>query len=304
MKKIIFFASVALVALASCSDNQEPGVNDNTPVNFSASINGSVKSRAFDQTWESGDAIGISCLTGGKTYNNVAYSTTGTGDFTIVTPGTEIYYQSPDPVTFTAYYPYAADATAISADTYNQGAQKTFDYMWAQAEGKKSAPSVDFAFNHKMTKLVLTVKRGDDISYDEVKESAMTLAGFLNNGSFDVVTGIATPSGSASDAWNFSAVAPVAYNDDAETATYSMILFPQEFTSALPVTATTSLQTFSTSLNFAAANAAIGDTDAKNEWVAGRQYNMSVTLHKTALTVNGCTITAWDEANGGNFDAK
>lgn len=303
MKKYLFLAPVAFVALASCSSNDEPTGSEPGEVNFSASINGSVKSRAFDQTWEAGDQIGISCITAGKQYDNIAYSTTGTGDFTVVTPGTEIYYQSPDPVTFTAYYPYAADATAISADTHHQASQKTFDYLWAQAEGKKASPNVQFAFNHKMTKVVITVKKGSDISFDEVKESAMTLAGFLNNGTFDAATGVATPTGTASAAWTFSAVSPVVYDNDAETATYTMIMFPQAFTTTLPVTATTSLQTFSTALDFTDANTAIGDTDAKNEWVAGRQYNMSVTLHKTAITVNGCTITAWNEANGGNFDA-
>lgn len=304
MKKFIFFAPIALVALASCSDNQDPGLNDNTPVNFTASINGSAKSRAFDQTWEQGDEIGISCTTGGKVYTNVAYSTNGTGDFTVVTPGTEIYYQSAEPVTFTAYYPYAADATPITADTHNQTTQKTFDYLWAQAEGKKAAPNVMFAFNHKMAKLVLTVKKGLDVNFDEVKNAAYTLAGFKNNGSFNPVDGAAVATGTASDAWTFSGVTPVAYSETNQVAVYTFILFPQVFDTPLPLTATTSLQTFATALDFTAANAAIGDTDAKNGWVAGRQYNMSVTLHKTAITVNGCTITAWDEANGGNFDAE
>lgn len=303
MKKYHFLVPLTFVALLSCSSD-EPGGKENIPVNFSASINASVDSRAYDQTWESGDKIGISCVTGGKVYNNVGYSTTGDGNFTVVTPGDEIYYQSAEPVTYTAYYPYATDATSITANTHDQEKQSSFDYLWSQAEGEKSSPNVEFSFNHKMAKLVLTVKTGSDVSYAEVKESEMTLAGFLNNGSFDVTDGVATATGSASVAWIFSDVSPVVYDDEAETATYTMILFPQTFTSSLPVTATTSLQTFSTSINFTAANATIGDTEAKNEWVAGRQYNMSVTLHKTAITVDGCTISAWDEANGGNFDAE
>lgn len=308
MKKILYFAPIVLAALASCSSDDQPAAADyNGPVNFSASINGSAGSRAFDQTWESGDKIGISCTTGGKVYDNVAYTHAGDGSFTISTSGTEIYYQSPDPVTFTAYYPHsatAANGAAITADSHNQASQKTFDYMWAQAGGKKANPDVAFAFNHKMAKLVLTVKKGLDISYDEVKESVMTLAGFKNTGSFDVVGGVAAATGDACEAWTFSAVSPVTYNNDAETVSYTMILFPQEFEETLPITATTSLQSFATALDFKAANEAIGDEEPKNEWVAGRQYNMSVTLHKTALTVTGCSISAWDEANGGNFDAE
>lgn len=304
MKKFLFFAPFAMLALAACSNSDEPVVGDDDKVNFSASINGSSESRAFDQTWEQGDEIGISCTTGGKVYSNVAYSTNGTGDFTVMTPGSEIYYQSADPVIFTAYYPYAADATSITADSHNQTSQKTFDYLWAQAEGEKSAPNVAFIFNHKMAKLVLTVKKGLDVNFDEIKSAAYTLAGFKNNGSFDAVTGAASASGNASAVWTFSEATPVAYSETNEVAVYTFILFPQEFDAPLPLTATTSLQTFATALDFTAANAAIGDTDAKNEWVAGRQYNMSVTLHKTAITVDGCTISAWDEANGGNFDAE
>lgn len=303
MKKNFLVALSALALLVSCSNENDLALA-NDPVNFSASINGASASRAFDQTWEQGDEIGISCTTGGKVYSNVAYTTTGTGDFTVVTPGSEIYYQSTDPVTFTAYYPYAADATSITADTHNQTAQKTFDYLWAQAGGKKAAPNVAFAFNHKMAKLVLTVKKGLDVNFEEIKSAAYTLAGFKNNGSFNAVAGIASASGNASAAWIFSDVTPVAYSETNEVAVYTFILFPQEFEAPLPLTATTQLQTFATALDFTAANSAIGDTDAKNEWVAGRQYNMSVTLHKTAITVDGCTISAWDEANGGNFDAE
>ena len=98
--------------------------------------------------------------------------------------------------------------------------------------------------------------------------------------------------------------APLSKDDAAETVSYTLILFPQEFSSPLPITATlTSMQSFSATLDFTAANVDAGDTDAKNEWVAGRQYNLSVTLHKTDITVDGCTIQGWDEANGGNVNA-
>lgn len=313
MNKALFLTAFALATLTGCSSSDEPVADSsNSPVSFSASIYGTA-TRAYDQTWESGDKIGISCTTGDKTYTNVAYSTAGTGDFTAVTSGSEIYYQSAATVTFTAYYPwtdFTTGTTAITANTWNQSSQKSFDYLHAQTNGSKANPDVAFVFSHKMAKLVLTVKRGADVSYNEIKQAVLSLAGFKNNGSFDTATGQATASGDASAAWSFANSgttahnAPVKYNNTEETVTYTLILFPQEFTDALPLTAATPIQSFATALDFTTANNAAGDTSAKNEWVAGRQYNMSVTLHKTALTVNGCTITAWDEANGGNFDAK
>lgn len=310
MKKVILFTAVAgALSLASCSnENEEPvtPVSSDAP-RFSATI-GAQQSRAFDTSWENGDAIGISCLTGGKTYTNVAYSTTGDGNFNVVTPGTEIYYQDNNEVTFTAYYPYTANTAAYGAETTNQANQKKFDFLWAQAKGKKSVPNVAFSFAHKMAKVNITVKKGADVSFDEVKAAVLSLDGFKHEGTFNVVDGTAAATGNAStfDFANAAAEAhnaPVKVNDAAETVTYTLIFFPQEFIAALPFTATlTGMQSFGVALDFTAANAN-KDTDAKNEWVAGRQYNLSVTLNKTSITVNGCTIQPWDEVNGGEFDA-
>ena len=55
---------------------------------------------------------------------------------------------------------------------------------------------------------------------------------------------------------------------------------------------------------FTAANRNAGIADPRNEWLAGYQYDIAVTIHKTGVSIQGCTITAWTEADGGNFDAK
>lgn len=310
MKKTFLFAALAaILTLASCSSENDglgtPGSSD-API-FSATI-GEISTRAFDTTWENGDAIGISCLTGGKTYNNVAYSTTGDGSFNVVTPGTGIYYQDNNEVTFTGYYPFTANTTDYGADTWNQADQKSFDFLWAQAKGKKSAPNVSFSFAHKMAKVNVTIKKGVDVSFDEVKAAVLSLDGFKHEGSFDVAGGTATATGNAStfDFANAATAdhnAPLKADERAETVTYTLIFFPQEFTASLPFTAAlTGMQSFSAALDFTAANAT-KDAEAKNEWVAGRQYNLSVTLNKTSITVTGCTIKPWEEVNGGEYDA-
>lgn len=310
MKKSLFLTPLALALLASCSSNEEPTVgNTDGPVKFSASINGVANSRAYNQVWEAGDKIGIYATTGGKAYTNVAYSTGGTGDFAIVNPGNEIYYQDNNPVTFTAYYPWADLAegvTSLTADTWMQANQKKFDYLWAQNTGSKTNPDVNFKFNHKMTKLVLTIKKGADVSFDEVKAAKLMLDGFKHEGAFDITTGEAKATGNESAMWEFAGNdeekcnAPKVENAD-ESVTYTLILFPQQFENELPFTATlTDSQSFTAKLDFTSAN----DDTNRNEWVAGRQYNMSVTLHKTSITVNGCTIAPWEEKEGENVDAK
>ncbi len=160
-----------------------------------------------------------------------------------------------------------------------------------------------------MVKLVLTIRKGDGVSYQEVQDAVLSLGGFRNNGSFNVTDGTTSTADDLATDWTFAGNtsetgynAPLSKDDAAETVAYTLILFPQVFSSSLPITATiTGGQSFSATLNFTTANIDAGDTDAQNEWVAGRQYNLSVTLHKTGITVNGSTIQGWEEADGDNI---
>ena len=316
--KIIFMATLAAAVLTACN-NDENNVIDtgSSQATFTAAIDGQVNTRAYDRTWEAGDAIGISGISGGITYTNVQYVTDseGTnGNFRVETSGNEIYYQDDNSVTFTAYYPWAnlaADATTITADTRAQASQSDFDFLWSRQTGSKASPNVQFIFAHKMAKLVLTIQKGNDVSYQEVQDAVLSLGGFKYSGTFNVTDGTTSTADDLATGWTFAGNtsetgynAPFVPNATAESVSYTLILFPQEFSSPLPITATlTGMQSFSATLDFTAANVDAGDTDAKNEWVAGRQYNLSVTLHKTDITVDGCTIQGWDEANGGNVNA-
>lgn len=315
--RTIFMATLAAAVLTACN-NDENNVIDtgSSKATFTAAIDGQVNTRAYDQVWEANDAIGISGTSGSTTYTNVQYVTTGgNGNFTVGTSGNEIYYQDDNAVTFTAYYPWknlAAGVTTITADTRAQASQSDFDFLWSQQTGSKAIPNVQFLFAHKMAKLVLTIQKGNDVSYQEVQDVVLSLKGFKNNGTFSVADGTATATGdNLTTDWTFAGNstetgynAPLSKDATAETVSYTLILFPQEFITALPITATlTGMQSFSATLDFTEANRYAKDENPKNEWVAGRQYNLSVTLHKTDITVNGCTIQGWDEAEGGNVNA-
>lgn len=305
--KQILLGSLAVLALAACSsdENSLPAEESNGRATFTASIDGRVATRAYDQTWENGDAIGITGTSGDKAYSNVKYATTGNGNFTVATEGQEIYYQDDSEVTFTAYYPWNA-STTISANTLEQSEQKTFDFLYAEGKGKKASPNVAFQFHHQMTKVVLTIKKGDDISFDEVKAALPRLGGFLKEGKFNGGTGETTVTSTTPATLDFANNVPVQENTDAETVSYTLILFPQEFSAPLPFSAELAgKQTFRATLDFSAANSEHKEetgTD-KNAWVAGWQYNVSVTLHKTKLTVDGCQIAAWREATLPNTSA-
>lgn len=308
--------AVLTFALASCSNEEfVPDTGQSTgEARFSASIDAPA-TRAYNQVWETSDEIGISGTTGDVTYTNVCYYTKdANGNFEPKNEADRIYYQTDAEVTFTGYYPWnnLTGGNTISADTWGQADQKSFDFLWAQASGKKANPEVKFSFTHKMAKVVLTIKKGNDISFDEVKAALLSLEGFKHQGSFDVTTGKTTTSDATTAMWQFAGnTADVAYNapktEDAtaQTISYTMIFFPQEFAAPLPFSAELAdKQTFKANLDFTKANKVIDNDAAKNEWMAGRQYNLGIVLNKTGITVTGCEIKPWVEVNGDDINAQ
>lgn len=310
-KSALLFMAAALTAASftACSSDEGGTATDGlTAAQFSASIGG--KTRAYETYWESGDKIGISGTSGSKAYQNVAYQTSeGDGSFSAVTASEEIFFQNDDEVAFTAYYPWSS-STTITADTHEQANQKQFDFLYATGTGSKASPSVALRFSHEMARLVLTIVPGSGVTYDEVKAAVLSLAGFKNNGSFNGLTGVATATGTESGEWQFAGNtenaacnAKQTLDSDNSAVSYSMILFPQELAAAMAFTAT-NIQTYKASIDLTEANGNAGDENAKNELVAGRQYNLKVTLSKTGIKVTSCNIEPWNSVSGGNASAE
>lgn len=300
-------AALVIVSLTGCSsgDNEPDIAARKDCPEFTATIGGA-QARAFNQSWEPADEIGI---TGAGRANVRHHTPDGSGNFTVKTSGDQIYFQDENEEIFTAYYPWkelSGDAAKISTDTKDQSAQKGFDFLWAQAPGKKDAPSVNFIFAHCMAKVSFTVKPGKGMSFDEVKAAALSLGGFRHTGSFDPSDGSAAAEAAATDKWTFSGgVAPFTFNETEKTATFSLIFFPQVFNKSVAFMAELDLPgnnsyNLRADIDFTAANSE-KDDPAANEWVAGRQYNLSLTLHKTDITLDGCSINPWTPVDGGNI---
>lgn len=299
----IITAAVTVMTLTACgNDDNEPAVafRQDYP-DFTATIV-ATQSRAFDRSWERGDRIGIS----GAGRTNVSHLTAaGDGIFTVEAPGDQIYFQDESEVTFTAYYPWSAGE--VTADTRTQTVQKDFDFLWAEAKGKKDAPNVRFTFSHRMAKVSLTLRPGEGMSFDEVKGATLSLGGFRHTGSFNTADGSTTLTGDATANWVFSGgVAAASVNDTDRTLTYSFIVFPQTHAAPLAFLAELALTGDNTynlraDIDFTGANAEKDGADASNEWVAGRQYNLTLTLNKTDVSLDRCEIIPWVEVNGGEI---
>lgn len=305
--KINYLLAVALLSgLASCSNDEteNPGtVKDNAAL-FTGSIEG-IHTRAYDQTWETTDQIGITGTSGDKVYTNVCYNYAASGDETFTAAAEKIYYQDDSEVQFTAYYPWSTSltaATTITADTWGQIDQKKFDFLYATAKGSKGVP-VNFTFAHKMAKLILTVKAGDDVTYSDVESAECFLENFLHEGTFDRTTGSATATGNPGVEWAFANntentdynTPTVTKSESSASVAYTLILFPQSFPSPkgnLTFTAATGGNEYSAEIDLSQVK-----DHATNELKAGTQYNITINLNKTGLTVGTSTISPWTEKN-------
>ena len=192
MKKQLLFAFGAAALLASCSndiDSPVANVKDGY-LKVNGTIN-EVKTRATDTNFEEGDEIGVS----GGTFSNVNYSFTSNA-FTSET-GIKL---SDSSTSFTAYYPFQATLTegkvnfTVVGEVGNIPVRtEESDFMFAEAQqASNDFPDVTFTFNHKMSKLGLTIV---DKTEGELADATISLklTNVATSGTFDTTNGTVTP---------------------------------------------------------------------------------------------------------------
>lgn len=279
MKKIYLLAAATL-AIAACNNDDN---YDNQPVaaQITATIGESAVARASDNQWAKGDRIGISM---GTKYLNMEY-TTDNGDGTF--SGTTMYFPNKtEPVTLTAYYPYTGhegESPVLEASTpaENQTPEKQadFDFLYSKlSDVTGSNPKVDFTFSHRMSKLTIIFKNGSGM--DVSKITSCSIEGLILYGSFDTATGECT---AKSDAGTKSLNINTA-NVKTEVALPSLIIFPQSLenkTVTLKIT-DSEKQDFACDLSFEG-----------NRIMSGNNYQFTITVNKTGLTINKSSITDW-----------
>ena len=282
--KLFALAALAL-ALAACT-NDEENLNDGpVAAQFTAAIGDNVTATTrvsgTDGTkWDKGDCIGITC-TGGSSYNNLPYVTTGDGNFTPV--GTIIFFDSPDEVTFRAYYPYKDDnemtegKIAATTNAKAQEVQTQHDFLFANgAKGSTYNPDVSFtganAFSHCMSRITLNFKEGSGVIIPTDGPTSYTLKGLLLQGTFDPTNGeTATTANSAA-------------NVTLPGNRTSSIFFPQEVASI----------DMEISLNGNTYYTALPVKDGKLQ--SGKEYHYEITISHQNVEVNA-TIKAWDKVD-------
>ena len=309
MKKFIIFAAAAL-SLAACSNEVEENLDD-SPV--AARITAGVSTRAINDTWEA-DTIGVMVTSGNadmvSLYKNVDYSTTtqstGTAEFSPVSD--VIYFKGNDEITFAAYGPFVDSNDkgtlpgtnkdgVIKSDangTRNQNGrakQKAFDFIYAKDTATRSNPKVDLVFNHVMTRLIInvTTSAADGFAATDVTSGEYYLSGLKHDGKFNVTTGTAEADGDVVNNWSLNDNTIKEVSDSNDKLTFTAILYPQTLNSALAFEAKINGQTYK-----------IGISPALE---AGYSYSYNITVKKTGLTVDKCTIQDWTSTSAVNADA-
>ena len=224
------FLFIGLAIFASCSDSDVGGlIGDANEVKFSATI-GELQTRVTDNSWDTGDAIGVYALNAGNTLSdaaifdeksNVKYTTTGNGIFTAASA--QINFPETGNLDFVSYYPYQTTIIdyKYNIDVSNQFNLATIDLLYSNnAKGEsKDIKDVDLDFDHILAKLVFNIELGSDIT--SLEGLTVSINNIIIDGELALANGIVSIGSTKKDI-----VPNVTVDNDNQSATATTIVVP------------------------------------------------------------------------------
>ncbi len=292
MKKTTKFLALALLmgAMVSCGNEEATpsAQHDQVAVQFTGGIN--IDTRAVNNTWTSGDKIGIFMTTSGKTLaaanisqgvDNIAYQTDGGSAFSPISGGKTIYFPIDGDVDFYSYYPQAAvNDYKVALNVADQTNQEAIDFMYAKTTGcNKATPQVKLNFNHKLSNLILDIQPGDGLSQDDLANLTIKVKDQNTTANYNLADGAISDEGTPAD---------ITMQTITAGKKYEAILLPTQAESRV--------------LEFNLNNG----HDAPFVWTmattlgGGYKYHYTtVKLSRTAVEVSG-TIEPWNEVKDDN----
>lgn len=282
MKKYILIAA-ASITLAACS-NDDSYVDEPVAARFTATIGSNTMSRASETSWAPGDEIGI---TMGNRHVNIKHTAQTTdGEFS---GSTTMYFRNKrDPETLTAYYPFAGTEgttpqpveISTTADKQTANDQPDIDFLYAIKENVTGAePEVNFTFSHRMSKITLVFKNGND-GTDVGKIKSYTIDGLVLDGKFNPATGdCAAKTGSQAAPLE---ITPEEGSVKTGEELPSLIVFPQPAGSVTLKIKDNEEQDYICDLKFTG-----------NSLEPGKNYLFVVSVKKTGLSLEKSGIDNW-----------
>ncbi|MBR5885063.1 MAG: fimbrillin family protein [Alistipes sp.] len=282
MKKLFTLASIATL-MFSCSENlSETPFEEKLPINISVGV----QTRANDNSFDDGDAVGIyvvnydgttagTLLTEGNQADNTKFTYNGSAWNSDET----IYWKDKSTTTdFYAYYPYSAsvDITAhqfdVKADQSNETNFWASDFLWGKtANVVPTSSAVTIQTNHSLSRIIVEVKPGSGFTSATwaAANKSVKICDVKTAATIDLATGVATATGDASEIIPF-----------ATTSNYKAMMVPQtvaDDSKLIVVTVDGTEYVYRTGYTFK----------------ANTQHNFSITVNKGASSVN-VTIGEWN----------
>lgn len=298
----VFAVSAALAAIlfTGCSKEKTPQEGP-VAVSFTSRVdklqaNGS---KAADQQWAIGDSIGIYMIKSGETLSDAsiaagaanrqyqATATTTDAAFEPYSADQTIYYPSGpvQPVDFIAYYPYTSQITGYTypVDLSDQSDQAAIDLMYSyNATGKDwTSPAASLVFQHRLAKVVLTIKRGTGMAYEDLSKMTVVLKSACTEGTLNLVDG--------RDLFLEPTLNDVTFRTAGAGSKYEAILMPISHRDYI--------------VEFRLNNAknevfTWTITGSDGDFAASTKYEFEITMNRTGVDATG-TILPWNEGPGG-----
>lgn len=285
----------AVSLLTGCTGEEDgtmPGKDGRVALEVSSGID--VQTRAHDETWETGDAIGIYMLDGETVEaGNREYTTASTGkrgDFAAAAGQTVYFPVDGSARDFISYYPHRTlpESNLYTVDVGRQSVQKDIDLMGSgKATGKtKDNPGVQFEFRHKLVKLYLIIKPdGTSLSAGDMEGLGVSITNQKTQATYDVVKG-----GDVAVGTEGNAATTIELLTDAKGTKSEGIVLPNSSTgNMLFGFHLKNGTTFTWAINKAAQS---------QQFTAGNKYVYAITIGKTAVEVTS-SVTDWTPGNGG-----
>lgn len=294
-KSTILCAALAAISItfAGCSKDEGDKQADGRTA---LTVNSGIQTRAYDNTWETDDAIGIYMFGHGTNIvaegaANRKYTTAAGGTNGVFAPATAdqtIYYPVDGSTTdLVAYYPHATlSGTTYNVNVTDQTSQKAIDLMAAaKVMGKhKNDPEVVFAFEHKLVKLDITIKAdGKSLSTADLNGTKVEISNQQTAATYNVVTG-----------GDVNVTTGASTNIALLTATNGLkaegVVLPNASTDDMKLTFTvpTLKQTFKWTIK---------NASQSQQFAAGKKYKYTITIAKAGVSVTS-TVTDWTPGNG------
>ncbi|MEN0052044.1 MAG: fimbrillin family protein [Mucilaginibacter sp.] len=302
MKKqnILLATALSLIVLgSSCKKDNNHNHDSGNPggskaVQFTAAINGQIKTKASNDQWDAGDTIGVFMKTGTGLSNvlaaNKSYLTTGDGAFTASATDQTIFYPDNGTVDFIAYYPFKKALTnnTYAVDVTQQANQSAIDLLYSNnATGLSKTSSIaNLVFVHQLSKIEFTVTKGAGVT--DLNGLAVSLGGQTAKANVDLASGTLTNTTSTADI-NAKTTAQAG-----GTALAEAILIPTADASGKVVTFSLPAGKFNLTL------------PSGTKYEQGKKYTYSIELKNgtagtpVAVAISA-TITNWTDVPSGSY---